>query len=64
MRRTEGDRPRQRPGRSWWIRHPVEQAGTMGKRQPVPGHDRPSLGPIFGLAPRIRRAAVFAVMFR
>jgi hypothetical protein len=31
----------------------VEQAGTMGKRRAVPGHDRPPLDPIFGLRPRI-----------
>ena len=53
MRNTEANSTGQRSGRSWRIRHPVEQAGAMGKRRAVPGHDRPPLDPIFGLRPRI-----------
>ena len=53
MRNTEANSTGQRSGRSWRIRHPVEQAGTMGKRRAVPGHDRPPLDPIFGSGPRI-----------
>ena len=46
MRNTEGNSPRQRSRRSWRIVNPMEQAGTMGKRRAVPGHDRPTLDPI------------------
>ena len=45
---TEANSPGQRSRRSWWIRHPMEQAGTMGKRRAIPGHDRPPLDPIVG----------------
>jgi hypothetical protein len=53
MRNTEANSPRQRSRRSWRIRHPVEQAGTVGKRRAVPGHDRPPLDPIFGSGSKI-----------
>lgn len=39
MRFAKTDRPRQRPGRSWRIPNAVEQAGVVGKRPAVPGHD-------------------------
>ena len=48
MRIAEANRPGQRSRRSWWIRHPVEQAGTVGKRRAVPSHDRSPLDPILG----------------
>jgi SAM-dependent methyltransferase len=51
MRNAEANRSRDRSRRSWRIRDAVEQAGTMGKRRPVPGHDRPPLDSIFGSAP-------------
>jgi len=47
MRNTEANSARKRSGRPWRIRHPVEQAGTMGKRLAVRGHDRPPLDPGF-----------------
>ena len=53
MRNTEANRTGDRSGRSWGIRHPLEQAGTMGKGRAVPGHDRSPLGPIFGSGLRI-----------
>src|SRR5207248_3224461 len=53
MRNTEGNSPRQRSRRSWRIVNPMEQAGTMGKRRAVPGHDRPTLDPIFGSASKL-----------
>ena len=53
MRIAEANRPGQRSRRSWRIRHPVEQAGTVGKRRAVPGHDRSPLDPIFGSGSKI-----------
>ena len=53
MRITEANRTGQRSRRSWRILYAVEQAGTVGKRPAVPGHDRPPLDPIFGSGPRI-----------
>ena len=53
MRITEANSTGQRSRRSWRIRHPVEQAGTMGKRRAVPGHDRPPLGPVIGSGSKI-----------
>ena len=53
MRVAEANRPGQRSGRSWRIRHPMEQAGTMGKRRAVPVHDRSPLDPIFGSGSKI-----------
>jgi hypothetical protein len=32
----------------------VEQAGAMGKRPAVPGHDRSPLDPIFGSGSKLR----------
>src|SRR6476660_1138532 len=52
MRITEANSTCQRSRRSWWIRYPVEQAGSMGKRRAVPGDDRPPLDPIFGSGSR------------
>jgi hypothetical protein len=53
MRNTEANRTGQRSRRSWRIRHAVEQAGTLGKRRAVPGHDRSALDPIFESGPRL-----------
>lgn len=47
--RIKGNSPRQRSRRSWRIPNAVEQAGAVGKRPAVPGHDRPPLGPVSGL---------------
>jgi len=54
MREPEANGPRQRPRRSWRIPDAVEQAGTMGKRPAVPGHDRSPLDPIFGSGSKLR----------
>ena len=66
MRVAEGNRPRQRSRRSWRIRHAVEQAGTMGKRRAVPGHDRPPLGPVIGSGSKIAalKCAIFGLNSR
>jgi hypothetical protein len=53
MRNTEANRPRKRSRRSWRIRHPVEQTGTMGKRHAIRVHDRPPLDPVFGSGSKI-----------
>jgi len=46
VRVTEANSLGQRSRRSWRISHPVEQAGTVGKRRAVPGNDRPPVDPI------------------
>ena len=63
MRVTEANSPGQRSRRSWWIRHPMEQAGTVGKRRAIPGHDRPPLDPLLDQAKNCR-IAIFQLAFR
>ena len=53
MRISEANSPGQRSRRSWRVRDPMEQAGTVGKRRAVPGHDRSPLDPIFGSGSKI-----------
>ena len=49
MRFAKANSPRQRSRRSWRIPDAVEQAGAVGKRPAIPGHDRPPLDPISDL---------------
>lgn len=48
MRFAKAHSSRQRPGRSRRISNAVEQAGVVGKRPAVPGHDRSTLDRGFG----------------
>ena len=61
MRVAEANRPGVRSGRSWWICHPVEQTGTVGKRRAVPVHDRSPLDPICGSGSKIA-ALTYAIL--
>jgi hypothetical protein len=54
MRGTEANRARPRPGRSWRVHDPVEQAGTMGERRAIRGDDRQTLDPVFRSGPKLR----------